>query len=225
TFSFTHAGMCRLFADTYGSYRATVIDPELDWAARGLPIDEFDAPVQNNLSRLFAVMHAHAGRYVETYYDSDESIRGDRAVKNWIAELNQLIPNGIDGNLQGQVTRDSVARLIAGFIYLATVQHEALGTCMWNYQAWVGKHPIRVHENGERVPLDVYQRLVNANFNLNVNRAKLIQDFSHLALDPKGADLFKIFKRELEALQAELAREDFAYWRIMPEMLDANINA
>ena len=68
------------------------------------------------------------------------------------------------------------------------IQHEALGSCMWNYQMWVDKNPVRIRTDGKRVPVDVFQRLLNANFNLNVDRAKLVQDLSYFALDDKGAD-------------------------------------
>ena len=55
----------------------------------------------------------------------------------------------------------------------------------------------RVYEKGTREPLDVYQRLVNANFNLNVPRLALMEDFSYLALDDAGAAAFRQFQNDL----------------------------
>ena len=105
---------------------------------------------------------------------------------DWIESLDRLVPNGIRGVLGPEVTCESLARLIAAFIYMATVEHEILGTGLWNYQMWTHVQPVRMYENGQREPLDVYQRLVNANFNLNVHRAQLMQDWSYLALDAAG---------------------------------------
>ncbi|HEU5240322.1 MAG TPA: hypothetical protein VFU37_24515, partial [Pyrinomonadaceae bacterium] len=85
--------------------------------------------------------------------------------------------------------------------------------------------PVRVYQDGRREPLDVYQRLVNANFNLNVSRARLMQDFGYLALDRKGADAFRIFRYELQQLQQEMEQEPFACWKIYPNILETNINA
>jgi arachidonate 15-lipoxygenase len=85
--------------------------------------------------------------------------------------------------------------------------------------------PARVYENGQREPLDVYQRLVNANFNLHVRRAQLVQDWSYLALDAAGAQAFRDYKRALEELQARIAAEPPALWKISPSILEANINA
>jgi len=85
--------------------------------------------------------------------------------------------------------------------------------------------PVRMYENGQREPLDVYQRLVNANFNLNVKRAQLLQDFGYLGLDPAGTQAFRRFKQALEALQARVAAEPATCWKISPNILEANINA
>jgi arachidonate 15-lipoxygenase len=108
---------------------------------------------------------------------------------------------------------------------MATVEHEILGTGLWNYQMWTHVEPVRVYTNGQREPLDVYQRLVNANFNLNVKRAQLVQDWSYLALDAAGAQAFRDFKQALEGLQGRIAAEPAAAWKISPGILEANINA
>jgi len=139
--------------------------------------------------------------------------------------LDRIIPGGVRKLLGPAINIDDTARLIAAFIYLASVEHEILGTGLWNYQMWTHIQPVRVYRSGAREPLDVYQRLVNANFNLNVSRAQLTQDFSHLALDPRGAAAFRTFRSELQALQHKLEQEPFACWKMYPNILEANINA
>jgi hypothetical protein len=112
---------------------------------------------------------------------------------------------------------------------MAAVQHEALGSVMWNYQLWVDRNPVRIYRDGRRLPVDIYQRLLNANFNLNVRRAKLAQDFSYMALDANGKSLFKQFQTELLALDDKYTGPDYphkdAAWLILPKAIDANINA
>ena len=66
---------------------------------------------------------------------------------------------------------------------------------------------------------------MNANLNLNVTRASLLQDFSYLALDEKGAHAFRQFQGDLQHLQARLETEHFAHWKMYPSFLEANINA
>jgi len=84
---------------------------------------------------------------------------------------------------------------------------------------------VRVYKNGQRLPVDVYQRLVNANFILNVQRTSLLEDFSYLALDREGAAAMRSFQDELQALQCQVERQPPALWRIEPNILEANINA
>jgi arachidonate 15-lipoxygenase len=225
TFSFTAAGLWELLARTHADYRISVVDPERDAARRGIAGGEFDTPSQDNLEALFGVVHAHAERVVGAYYADEDAIREDTELRRWLDDLEQTIPNGVQDVLGGEVSRRGVARLVAGFIYLASVQHEALGTGLWNYQLWTDKIPVRVYEDGRREPLDVYQRLVNANFNLNVRRAQLMQDFSYLARDDLGEGLFAQFQADLAALNARLRDQPAAPWRILPEILEANINA
>ncbi|MDH3287842.1 MAG: hypothetical protein OEP48_08995 [Betaproteobacteria bacterium] len=224
-FSLAHAGMCELISRSFSDYRISVVDPQADAERRGIANGGFDTPSQDNLQRLFDVMRAHAERYVAHYYETDDAIRQDHGVRAWLDELERLIPNGIRESLRGKVSRASVARLVAGFIYAVSVQHEVLGTGMWNYQLWTDKIPVRVYVDGSREPLDVYQRLVNANFNLNVRRAQLMRDFAYLAPDDGGRRLCLQFLSELRALNAQLRSQLPAPWRICPDMLEANMNA
>jgi arachidonate 15-lipoxygenase len=225
TFSFTHAGMCKLFEDTYEQYDVTVLDPQRDAERRGIANGSLDTPALANRLELFNVMLAHAQRYLRAYYDSDEALQGDESFQNWFAELDRLVPNGVRRLAGDAVSIESAARVMAALIYLATVEHEILGTGLWNYQMWTNVQPVRIYQNGQRETVDVYQRLVNANFNLNVRRARLMQDFGYLALNRKGADAFRTFQYELGLLQSRMEQEPFAHWKIYPRILEANINA
>ena len=35
--------------------------------------------------------------------------------------------------------------MLAGQLYLVTVQHEILGSFMWNYQLWTHRQPARIY--------------------------------------------------------------------------------
>jgi arachidonate 15-lipoxygenase len=225
TFSFTHRGMCKLLSDTYEQYDITVLDPEREARQQGILDAGFDTPALKNRMSLFDVFHAHALRYLRLYYEGDEKLRADAYFQGWIEELNRIIPNGVQKLLGEDVSIGNAARLIAAFIYMASVEHEILGTGLWNYQLWTNVQPVRIYRNGQREPLDVYQRLVNANFNLNVSRARLMHDFGYMALDRKGADAFRVFRYELQCLQEQMEQELHACWKIYPNILEANINA
>jgi hypothetical protein len=115
--------------------------------------------------------------------------------------------------------------MLAGQLYLVTVQHEILGSFMWNYQLWTHCQPARIYDDFRPEPLDVYQRLVNANYNLNVRRLSLMDNFSRFGLDARAQAAILQFHADLGALQAQMESQPRAVWRVYPRDLKVNINA
>jgi hypothetical protein len=224
-FSFTHGGMCRLFDATYGAFDLAAIHPQLDATQRGVAGAGFSTPALENRTALYDVFERHCRRYLEIYYRSDDALAADRAFVKWVDALDRQIPNGVRSVAGATVSIEGAARLMATLIYLATVEHEIVGSGVWDYQLWTDVQPVRLARSGAREPLDVYQRLVNANFNLNVHRTALLTDFSPLALDARGGEAFRRFLDDLNALQVAIDREPPAPWRMAPSRLKANINA
>ena len=223
-FSFTHNGLCKLLADSYEQYDIRVTDPSTDADRRGIRKGGFDLPALENRLAHWDVIHSHAHRYLNLYYDCDQDLRDDAPVEAWVNELNRLVPGGVTDLLGDKLTIEGAARLIAAYIYAGTVEHEVLGSGLWNYQLWTHVQPVRVYKDGQREPIDLYQRLVNYNFMLNVRRAPLLQDISHLALDAAGAAAFSTFLAELAALQASLEVEDRPLWKVSPKILELSLN-
>jgi Lipoxygenase len=223
-FSFTHAGLCKLFADSYERYDIRVLDPTADADRRGITNGGFALPTHDNRLAHWNVIYSHARRYLDQYYDCDQDLRDDAQIEAWVNELNRVVPGGVTGLLGDKLTIEGFAMLTAAYIYAGTVEHEVLGTGLWNYQLWTHVQPVRIYRGGRREPIDVYQRLVNYNFTLNVKRAALLQNFSYLALDPAGAAAFSTFLAELAALQASLEVENPPLWKISPKILEVSVN-
>ena len=229
-FSFTVDGTCRLFDESWHEVDFGMNDPVADAERRGVRGAGFDTPTEDNLAALFERMHEHARQYLGLYYPhaaqaaGTEGLIDDAALLAWLDALNASIPNGV-GVRSSEVTLERLARLVAACIYLVSAQHEILGGFLWNYQLWTHRQPVRVYASGQPEPLDVYQRLVNANYNLNVKRRALMHDFSYLALDELAQQAMQRFCRRLEELQAEMEREPWAVWKLYPSALKVNINA
>ena len=233
-FSFTRHGMCQLFEETHNQYEFVVNDPERDAHARGIAGGGFDTPTQKDQQEVFKLMFNHARDYIRCY---PTNVIAGPEVQAWIDNLELWIPRGITAVLGAPpVTPHNVARVIACIMYMVTVQHEILGEFLWNYQLWAHKQPPRLYRDGRRVPLDVYQRLVNANFNFNVTRNALMRDYSYLALpasypaypalpgtDPKGT--LMAFQTNLAALEATWRGDPWSVWRVYPRLLEVSINA
>jgi arachidonate 15-lipoxygenase len=224
-FSFTHAGMCELFESTCADSDLRRFNPEVDAQLRGLDAGELDLPAHENFLGLYGVIRAHVERYLGLYFDSDEAIAADEQLAAWVECLDAYVPHGVPELAGAPLTLSGASQLLATLIYFTTVEHEALGSGVWNYQLWPDVQPPRVYASGQRLPLDVYARLVNANFTLNVRRTPLMSDFSSLALDARGAHAFGVFREDLTRLQGAMDAAPTTGWRIEPRMLKANINA
>ena len=225
-FSLTHRGKCQLFEATAGDFDLAAINPLTDLVRRGLAGSGVPTPAHENWSGLYGVFLDHAHRYLGLYYASDDDVANDQALGAWIDELDARLPHGVRAVLGPATTLDGVASLVATIVYLATVEHEITGSGLWDYQLWSDTSPVRVYEDGRRLPVDVYQRLVNANFNLNVPRTMLLDDaMPGLAVDPAGAWAFQELQQDLLGFQAKLDTTAPAPWRMEPRRLKANINA
>jgi hypothetical protein len=228
-FSFTHDGLMKYYDAMYECYDIRVTDPEVDWKRRGLTGTAFDCPTHDNLVDLFDVMHAHAKRYIYAYYASDTEIQRDTDVTNWIKALNGLVPNGIGGTLAEEVTRDGLARAIGAYMFEGNTIHELSGTALWDYQLWADKNPTRIYQNGRRIPLDVYQRIINNNFALQLERAPLLANYGHVTQDQLGRNLFTRFCVECRELQVRysLGRWHSGVadsWKMEPRQLEISMN-
>jgi len=216
-----------LFDETYADYQITSLNPKRDIQRRGLDSVEveFDLPTYKNLLDLFGIFYAYTQKYINNYYVDDAAVINDGQLSTWLDGLEASIPNGIEAITDGQKTRASLAELCASFMYLGAVDHELLGTNLWNYQLWTHKIPCRCYTDDRRAPVDVYQRLVNANFNLHVSRVQLMHDYSYLALDDAGKALFSEFQSNLKKLNDEMRALPQTCAQIYPDMLEANMNA
>lgn len=223
-FSLSFEGMCQLFDDSWADFDLAQNDPAEDARRRGVLRAGFDTPTEDNLAELFDAIVAHTRAYLRLYWADDAALAADERVRAWLEELNQRLPHGT-GIAPENLGIEPLARLTAQFIYLVSVQHEILGSFVWNYQLWTHRQPVRVYADGRREPLDVYQRLVNANYNLNVRRRLLIHDFGYLALDTEGAAEMRRFEHQLQALQTRMERTPWTVWKLYPAALKVNMNA
>ncbi|MEQ9021919.1 MAG: hypothetical protein RLN82_04055, partial [Pseudomonadales bacterium] len=228
-FSFTHQGLMDCYDTMYQKYDITITDPEKDWERRGLSGSKFDCPSHQNLTEIFDVMHAHARRYICTYYESDAELQRDPDVAHWLSALDNIIPNGLPKSLMAELTREELARVIGAYIYEGITIHELAGTALWDYQLWPDKNPTRIYKDGRRIPLDVFQRVINANFALQLERAPLINNYRDVGLDARGRKLFTQFCIECRAIQVRYNLHrwdtgDVEPWKMEPRNLEISMN-
>lgn len=223
-FSLSHDGLMKYYDAMYERYDILITDPEADWERRGLKDAKFDSPTHDNLCDLFTVMHDHANRYINAYYASDEELQKDGAVVEWLQGLDKIMPNGLKLGIGAELTRAGLARTIGAFIYEGNTIHDMVGTSLWDYQLWADRNPTRVYRDGRRVPVDVFQRVLNNNFSLQLRRVSLLADYGHIALDSKGKAAFAQFYIDCKALQERYNQTDAGPWRMEPKNLEISMN-
>lgn len=231
-FSYAHEEMYRLMDDSVGGFDAKAWDPQGYAAKRGLLHAGFDQPTEGNLAALFDVMLRHTARYLALYYETDADVRADRAICEWVDALDKALPNGLPVT-SASLTLVSLARLAACCLYLGTVQHELVGSLLWNYQVWTDVMPVQVARDGNRERVDVYQRLLNMNFMLSTPRAPLMGDLTTVVLfepanqerSARAVAAFVAFRQELEGLQRAMEGELWTPWKLYPKSLEVNMNA
>jgi arachidonate 15-lipoxygenase len=225
-FSLTHRAKCELFEATREDFDLSFANPRVDAAARGVDDGELATPALDQWTELYDVMHRHVSRVLERAYPHADSITNDQALGAFLDDLDTLLPHGLRGLTGGARDVASITTVLATIIHLATVEHEITGSGLWDYQLWNDVSPVRVRRDGEEVPLDVYQRLVNANFNLNVHRTMLLDDaLPAVALDAPMTEAFVAFQQDMLAIQARFDLLPPVPWRMEPRRLKANINA
>lgn len=224
TFSFSHDGLITYYDTMHKKYDIAMIDPNIDWERRGLAGAQFACPTQDNLREVFALMHGHAKRYIDAYYESDEALQEDEKVREWLDALAKMVPNGLGDFLPNGITREGLAHLIGGYINEGNTIHDMVGTTLWDYQLWVDRNPVRVRRDSRRIPLDILQRTINNNFALQLRRAPLLANYKGVALDQKGAALFTRFYEECRALQDRYDRDPTGPWRMEPKNLEISMN-
>lgn len=225
-YSLTYKSLCLLISKSASTFDLSLFDPSIDGQRRGV-LGTMPTPTLDNCSRLFRIFQVHAERYLRLYY-TDETLRYDEQIQNWMSELDRWLPNGL-GLPAAALDCRRLSTVIAKLTYLESVHHEQMGTQLWNYQAWADTHPVRVYRDGRRLPEDVYQRMINSNYILNVVRTPLMTNLTHLVLqDERAAEathLVRAFSEELAALQQSMDRDPWAPWKLYPIDLEANINA
>ena len=189
-----------------------------DAERRGLTDVPGGTPALDNRLELWHVIRDHVERFLSLYFLSDDDLRRDLFYTRWLDVLTDTIPNGVEELVGTPVTRAGSVELLATLVYMTTVDHEIVDANVFDYQLWNDVQPARVYETGVGEPLDVYQRLVDYNFILSVDRTPLMTDFSSLLPDDDrdGRAAFIEFRKDLAALQTRMSGLPEAVWRIEP---------
>ena len=141
-FSFTHGGMCELFEATCGQFDLRMVEPDLDAGRRG--VTGLPSPALDNRRAQMTLIQAHVARSVSVYVGSDGALAQDEAIGAWLEDLASYVPAGVTEMAGKPPTIEGLVTLVSTLIYLTTVEHEIVGSGVWDYQTWSDVQPARV---------------------------------------------------------------------------------
>ena len=217
-FSFPYETILRYYDDGAQYFDIRRLDPRGDSSHRGIG-DDLEYPHRTQAARYFDVFEGYVREYLAHYYPDDAALAQDAAARRWFATLDAQVVRGITGYAP-VLTRECLTRLCALFLYSVSVEHE--DNTLWNYAAFL---PATVREDGGGESVGQVQAVMNFEMLIASATNRLMQDSSHVALDPAGAAIMQGFQSRLARLQEEMQREPDRYWRILPRELEASVSA
>jgi len=85
--------------------------------------------------------------------------------------------------------------------------------------------PATVRADGRGESVGQVQAVVNFELLISSATNRLMNDASHVALDPTGASIMRSLQSRLARLHEAMAQEPHRHWRILPRDLEASISA
>ena len=217
-FSFSYDTILRYYDDGAKYFDLRRLDPRVDASRREIGPD-LEYPHLTQASRYFDLFVSYAGEYIAHYYPDDVSLAQDGAVRTWFEALNRQIVKGIS-SYTPELNRASLTRLCALYMYSVSAEHE--DNTMWNYAMFL---PATVREDGRGESVGQVQAVINFELLISSATNRLMNDASHVALDPEGAAVMRGLQSRLVRLQEQMEREPQRHWQIMPRHLEASVSA
>jgi hypothetical protein len=217
-FSFPYDTILKYYDDGARYFRIERLDPRVDSSQRGIA-DNVDYPYLRQSNRYLNLFESYVKEYIDRYYPDEGTLAQDIAAQAWFDALDKQVRHGLRSYVPA-LTRGTLVKLCALFIYSVTVEHE--DNTMWNYAMFL---PATVREDGGPESVGQVQSVLNFEMVIGSAANKLTRDSSYVALDSEAAAIMQRLRSRLLALQAEMDREPQRHWMIHPRDLEASVSA
>jgi Lipoxygenase len=217
-FSFPRDVIFKYYDDGARALDIPMLDVRRELSRRGIP-DSLDYPYYKQAVRYYELFESYVGDYVDLYYPDRAAIDSDDDLRVWFESLDKHIVNGIRGYVP-TLTKENLIRLCALYIYAVTVEHEE--NTLWDYAVFL---PTTVHSDKSGQTVGEVQLVLNFQYVVSSATNRLMNDFTHLALDERAADIMRNLQKRLKELQAEMESGPDHYWHVYPKSLEASVSA
>ena len=195
----------------------------------GLADAPFPLPFWDDAMAVWKINLAYVEQYIALYYASDEEVAADRQLKNWMAQLDDLLPGGLyddHGYLSvGEpLTRASLVRICATYLHTSSATHDVVNNEVWDYSTLNYVIPTVVPESLEqqdvRLSFDFLTTLIGTWKEYNM----LIDGISTLALDEEGRRIMDDYVQALRDRQKEMEATPHQPGRIYPAAFNPSVS-
>ncbi len=168
------------------------------------------------------VVRRFVERYVQAYFGGDAAVRDPQVRHFW-----ERISNATEVMQIRPLTEDNLIDMITQFIWCVTGLHEHVGAVVeYVTNPTFAGTKIRPGTEMSDVQTSVQALLILGLTGLK--QPQLIEDFTHIALDTRGQQLFRDFQKDLVALSAEIDRKNetrrFPYNMFNPRFLECSVS-
>ena len=228
-FSHDYTTLVTLINAHLRAFRPVDLDPEADFARRGLVDSPLKLPFWEDDLALWKINRRYVDRYVRHHYDSDAAVAADRELEAWVVALDRLLPSGLhddQGYLSaGQpLTQATLVRLCATYLHTSSATHDVVNNAVWDYSTLNYVVPTVVPESLEhqdvRLSFDFMNTILVTWKPFNM----LVDGSSHLALDDEARLIMDDYVSALLARQAEMDAEPDRPGRIYPAELNPSVS-
>ncbi|MCA1675130.1 MAG: hypothetical protein LC799_24050, partial [Actinobacteria bacterium] len=165
------------------------------------------------------LIRSYVATYVDLYYPDDAALGADSDARAWFEALDRAFLKGIRYYVP-ELTKENLVRFCTLYIYAVTVEHEQ--NSLWDYAVFL---PTTVRKDGVAQSLGEVQSVLNFQIIIGSATNRLLNDFTHLALDDRAAQVMRDFQSALRSLQLEMEQGPDHYWNVYPKNLEASVSA
>ena len=217
-FSFLRQVIFRYYDDGAKAFEISHLDVRADSARRRIP-ETLNYPYLSQALRYYELFETYVKAYVDYYYPEEHSVGQDSDLNSWFDALDRHFVNGIRSYVPS-MTKENLIKLCTLFIYTVSVEHEQ--NTMWDYAVFL---PATVHEDGSPQTVGEVQTVMNFQLLISSATNRIMNDYSHLALDEGAANIMRELGSRLRSLQAKMESDPHHYWTIYPKDLEASVSA
>ncbi len=215
--SFPYDTILRYYDDGARGFDIRRLDVRADAERRNIP-STLHYPYLTHALRYWNAIETYVREYVTYYYPDTASLAGDRVAHDWFNAVDRAVVHGIRGYVPSLTVEDLI-RLGTVIIYSVSVAHTE--NSLWHYAPFI---PTTVRQDGQGQLIGELQMTLDFQLLITSPTTLLLNDVSHLALDPGAAQIMRRFHTSLMTLQREMEGMPDRYWRILPREIEASVS-